>query len=132
MKAGSPKRPAWQYSTRQQRNIHPLFLTDTEVSVLVFDLLHRTYGYPLEYVIECLAPTTERDFSLLPERKQDIYRMLQAVHIHGSPDGPWFFLIAQSAQADQPYRLIGVTDTSMLRPQVFVFSSHLRSASRMS
>ncbi|GAH71048.1 unnamed protein product, partial [marine sediment metagenome] len=35
----------------------PLFLTDTEVSVLVFDLLHRIYGYPLEYVIESLAPT---------------------------------------------------------------------------
>jgi len=102
-----------------QRNIHPLFLTDTEVSVLVFDLLHRTYGYPLEYVIEALAPTTERDFSLLPESKQQIYRMLQTVHIHGSPDGPWFFLIAQSAQTERAYRLIGVTDTSMLRPQVF-------------
>jgi len=102
-----------------QRNIHPLFLTDTEVSVLVFDLLHRNYGYPLEYVIESLAPTTERDFTLLPKDKQHIYRMLQTVHIHGSPDGPWFFLIAQSAQPEQVYRLIAITDTSMLRPQVF-------------
>lgn len=105
-----------------QRNIHPLFLTDTEVSVLVFDLLHRTYGYPLEYVIECLAPTTERDFTLLPPDKQEVYRMLQTVHMHGSPDGPWFFLIAQSvADSDGPRhaRLIGITDTSMLRPQVF-------------
>jgi glutamate synthase domain-containing protein 1/glutamate synthase domain-containing protein 3 len=100
-----------------QRNIHPLFLTDTEVSVLVFDLFHRTYGYPLEYVIEALAPTTERDFALLPEEKQSIYRRLQTVHIHGSPDGPWFFLIAQSAPGE--YRLVGITDTSMLRPQVF-------------
>jgi glutamate synthase domain-containing protein 1/glutamate synthase domain-containing protein 3 len=102
-----------------QRNIYPLFLTDTEVSVLVFDLLHRTYSYPLEYVIESLAPTTERDFTLLPEEKKPIYRQLQTVHIHGSPDGPWFFLIAQSAQAQGAYRLIGITDTSMLRPQVF-------------
>ncbi|MGD0922540.1 MAG: glutamate synthase [Terriglobia bacterium] len=102
-----------------QRNIYPLFLTDTEVSVLVFDLLHRTYAYPLEYVIESLAPTTERDFTLLPEEKKQIYRQLQTVHIHGSPDGPWFFLIAQSAQAQGEYRLIGITDTSMLRPQVF-------------
>ena len=54
----------------KQRDIHPLFLTDTEVSVQVFDLLHRIYGYPLEYVIESLAPTTERDFTLLPEHKQ--------------------------------------------------------------
>jgi glutamate synthase domain-containing protein 3 len=105
-----------------QRNIRPLFLTDTEVSVLVFDLLRRTYGYPLEYVIESLAPTTERDFTLLPPEKQNIYRRLQTVHIHGSPDGPWFFLIAQSERdGDGPRnaRLIGITDTSMLRPQVF-------------
>ncbi|HEV3253114.1 MAG TPA: hypothetical protein VG033_01820 [Candidatus Acidoferrales bacterium] len=102
-----------------QRNIFPLFLTDTEVSVLVFDLLYRTYGYPLEYVIEALAPTTERDFTLLPAEKQEIYHWLQTVHLHGSPDGPWFFLIAQSAQAERAYRLIGITDTSMLRPQVF-------------
>ena len=102
-----------------QRKIYPLFLTDTEVSVLVFDLLHRTYGYPLEYIIESLAPTTERDFTLLPEEKQHIYQMLQQVHIHGSPDGPWFFLIAQSAQPERAFRLIGITDTSKLRPQVF-------------
>ncbi len=102
-----------------QRNIYPLFLTDTEVSVLVFDLLHRTYGYPLEHVIEALAPTTERDFTLLPEDKRELYRLLQTVHIHGSPDGPWFFLIAQSAPAERAYRLVGITDTSMLRPQVF-------------
>jgi glutamate synthase domain-containing protein 1/glutamate synthase domain-containing protein 3 len=105
-----------------QRNLYPLFLTDTEVSVLVFDLLYRTYGYPLEYVIESLAPTTERDFSRLPPEKQELYRMLQTVHIHGSPDGPWFFLIAQSeANGRRPRhaRLVGITDTSMLRPQVF-------------
>jgi glutamate synthase domain-containing protein 1/glutamate synthase domain-containing protein 3 len=102
-----------------QSGIRPLFLTDTEVAVLVFDLLHRTYGYPLEYVIEAMAPTTERDFTLLPEDKQRIYRALQAVHMHGSPDGPWFFLIAQSAAARGASRLIGITDTSMLRPQVF-------------
>ncbi len=105
-----------------QRNLRPLFLTDTEVSVLVFDLLHRTYGYPLEYVIEALAPTTERDFHMLPPEKQRIYRMLQTIHIHGSPDGPWFFLIAQSVPYDggpRAARLLGITDTSMLRPQVF-------------
>jgi len=102
-----------------QRNIYPLFLTDTEVSVLLFDLLHRTYSYPLEYVIESLAPTTERDFALLPKEKQTIYQQLQTAHIHGSPDGPWFFLIAQSVPAQGVYRLIGITDTSMLRPQVF-------------
>ena len=102
-----------------QQNRHPLFLTDTEVAVLVFDLLHRIYGYPLEYVIEALAPTTERDFALLPEDKQAVYDTIGRTHIHGSPDGPWFFLIAQSMIAEGTRRLIGITDTSMLRPQVF-------------
>ena len=105
-----------------QRNIYPLFLTDTEVSVQVFDLLHRIYEYPLEYVIESLAPTTERDFTKLPDEKKQLYQMLQTTHMHSSPDGPWFFLIAQSEPADmksEAYRLIGITDTSMLRPQVF-------------
>ena len=103
----------------EQRRLHPLFLTDTEVAVLVFDLLSRQYGYPLEHVIEAMAPTTERDFALLPPDKQRLYRMLQAVHMHGSPDGPWFFLIAQSQRRERAHRLIGITDTSMLRPQVF-------------
>ena len=29
-----------------QRNIYPLFLTDTEASALLFDLLYRKYNYP--------------------------------------------------------------------------------------
>lgn len=102
-----------------QRNIVPLFLTDTEVSVLLFDVLNRTYGYPLEYIIEALAPTTERDFTLLPEEKQKVYRAIQATHIHGSPDGPWFFIIGRNCFYDNKFQLMGITDTSMLRPQVF-------------
>ena len=105
-----------------QHNIFPLFLTDTEVSVLMFDLLHRTFRYPLEYVIETLAPTTERDFTMLPPDRRAAYGLLQTTHMHGSPDGPWYFLLAQSlAQGSGPReaRLIGITDTSMLRPQVF-------------
>lgn len=105
-----------------ERNIHPHFLTDTEVAVLLFDLFYRKYAYPLEYVIEALAPTTERDFTLLPADKRRIYHSLQKTHMQGSPDGPWFFLIAQSLQTlhkKRQYSLIGITDTSMLRPQVF-------------
>ncbi len=117
-----------------QRHLYPLFLTDTEVAVLLFDLWARTYGYPLEYVIEAMAPTTERDFWMLPPQRQRTYRAIQAAHMHGSPDGPWFFIIARSmtepqsrspavAQAGDDgamaWQLIGITDTSMLRPQVF-------------
>ncbi|MBW1704825.1 MAG: glutamate synthase [Deltaproteobacteria bacterium] len=102
-----------------QRNIYPLFLTDTEVSVQLFDLYSRTYGYPMEYVIEALAPTMERDFDQLPPEKQQVYRAIQATHIHGSPDGPWFFIIARNDTQNRRLQLIGITDTAMLRPQVF-------------
>jgi glutamate synthase domain-containing protein 1/glutamate synthase domain-containing protein 3 len=105
----------------KQRNIYPQFLTDTEVSALLFDLLDRTYGYPLEYIIEALAPTTELDFDRLPADKQRIYRAIQTTHIHGSPDGPWFFIIARNVARENKFQLIGITDTAMLRPQVFAF-----------
>lgn len=104
-----------------QRHIRPQFLTDTEVSALMFDLLHRTYHYPLEYIIEALAPTTELDFDRLPPEKQEVYRAIQAAHIHGSPDGPWFFILARNLARENKYQLLGITDTAMLRPQVFAF-----------
>jgi glutamate synthase domain-containing protein 1 len=103
----------------KQRNIYPQFLTDTEVSALLFDLLDRTYHYPLEYIIEALAPTTELDFDRLPQDKQGIYKAIQTTHIHGSPDGPWFFIIARNVAREDRFQLIGITDTAMLRPQVF-------------
>jgi glutamate synthase domain-containing protein 1/glutamate synthase domain-containing protein 3 len=103
----------------KQRNIFPLFLTDTEVSVLLFDLWSRVYGYSLEEVIEALAPTTERDFLMLPPEKQRHYKAIQVAHLHGSPDGPWFFIIARNEPYEKRFQLIGITDTSMLRPQVF-------------
>jgi len=108
----------------RQRNIYPLFLTDTEVSVLLFDLLNRVYEYPLESIIEAFAPTTERDFHLLPEQKKKIYRAIQASHIHSSPDGPWFFIIGRTNIKQKSFELLGITDTSMLRPQVFALQKN--------
>jgi len=103
----------------KQHNIFPQFLTDTEVSVLLLDLFNRTFEYPMEYIIEALAPTSEYDFDLLPPEKQHVYRYIQAAHIHASPDGPWFFIIARNNPYKNYFQLIGITDTSMLRPQVF-------------
>jgi glutamate synthase domain-containing protein 3 len=106
----------------RQRNIRQQFLTDTEVSVQLFDLWDRVYKYPLEYIIEALAPTTELDFDQLPPEKQDVYRQIQSTHIHASPDGPWFFIIARSQPDRRQVQLLGITDTAMLRPQVFALS----------
>ena len=105
----------------KERNYEPLFLTDTEVAILVFDLLYRVYEYPLEYLIEALAPTLERDFYKLPLEKRKIYREIQALHMTSSPDGPWFFIIAGHDPRLKQFQLIGITDTSMLRPQVFSY-----------
>jgi glutamate synthase domain-containing protein 1/glutamate synthase domain-containing protein 3 len=102
-----------------QRNIFPRFLTDTEVSVLLFDLMNRAYKYPTEYIIEALAPTTELDFDRLSAEKREIYRQIQAAHVHAAPDGPWFFIIARSLAETKEFQLLGITDTAMLRPQVF-------------
>ena len=48
-----------------------------------------------------------------------IYRQIQAAHVHASPDGPWFFIIARSLAESKSFQLMGITDTAMLRPQVF-------------
>ncbi|MBU4276304.1 MAG: glutamate synthase [Proteobacteria bacterium] len=103
----------------RQHGIATQFLTDTEVAVLLFDLWTRVYHYPLEYVIEAMAPTTELDFERLSAQRKPVYRAIQAMHMHGSPDGPWFFIIARSNPDQDLYQLLGITDTSMLRPQVF-------------
>jgi len=103
----------------KQRNYIPLFLTDTEEAALMLDLWSRVYKYPLEYLIEAMAPTSEMDFDLLPPDKQSVYKAIQTHHVNGSPDGPWFFIIASNNIADKALQLIGITDTAMLRPQVF-------------
>jgi glutamate synthase domain-containing protein 1/glutamate synthase domain-containing protein 3 len=102
-----------------QWGLSPQFVTDTEVAVQLFDLYTRVLGYPLEYAIEALAPTPEGDFQRLPKRRQRIYRALQSAHLHGSPDGPWFFIIARLDPVTAAPQLIGIADVSMLRPQVF-------------
>ncbi len=93
--------------------------TDTEEAALLLDLCSRVYKYPLEYMIETMAPTSERDFDMLPPEKQQIYKAIQTHHVGASPDGPWFFIIARNDVRDGQFQLIGITDTAMLRPQVF-------------
>jgi glutamate synthase domain-containing protein 3 len=44
--------------------------------------------------------------------------------VHASPDGPWFFIIARSQKEQNRLQLLGITDTAMLRPQVFALSDN--------
>jgi glutamate synthase domain-containing protein 1/glutamate synthase domain-containing protein 3 len=107
------------YEYLKQRNYYPLFLTDTEEAALLLDLWSRVYKYPLEHLIEAMAPTTEMDFDMLPAEKQKLYKAIQTHHVNCSPDGPWFFIIARNDVKNNQFQLIGITDTAMLRPQVF-------------
>ncbi len=107
------------YEYLKQRNYFPLFLTDTEEAALLLDLWSRVYKYPLEYLIEAMAPTSEMDFDMLPPDKQELYKAIQTHHVNASPDGPWFFIIARNDVRNRQFQLIGITDTAMLRPQVF-------------
>jgi len=107
------------YEYLKQRNYYPLFLTDTEEAALLLDLWSRVYKYPLEYLIEAMAPTSEMDFDMLPAQKQALYRAIQTHHVPSSPDGPWFFIIARNDVQNRQFQLIGITDTAKLRPQVF-------------
>jgi hypothetical protein len=70
-----------------------------------------------------MAPTTEHDFDRLPPEKQGIYRAIQQNHVYNSPDGPWFFIIARNDVYKKQFQLIGITDTAMLRPQVFAIGN---------
>ena len=54
-----------------------------------------------------------------PLDKQTVYKAIQTHHVNASPDGPWFFIIARNNIQDKALQLIGITDTAMLRPQVF-------------
>jgi glutamate synthase domain-containing protein 3 len=103
----------------KQRNYYLLFLTDTEEAALLLDLWNRVYKYPLEHLIEAMAPTSEMDFDMLPPEKQELYKAIQTHHVNSSPDGPWFFIIARNDVRNDQFQLIGITDTAMLRPQVF-------------
>ncbi len=107
-----------------QNGREPLFSTDTEVAALLFDLWTRIYEYPLEYAIEAFAPTTERDFAMLTAEKQHIYQLIQSYHVQNSPDGPWFFIVARNDDVEDQFQLLGITDTSMLRPQVFALQEN--------
>ncbi len=79
-------------------------------------------GLPLPDGVHHRGPGADhrgRISTACPPRSSAIYRQIQAAHIHASPDGPWFFIIARSLAETRQFQLLGITDTAMLRPQVF-------------
>jgi glutamate synthase domain-containing protein 1 len=103
----------------KQFNLKPYFRTDTEAAALIYYLYNNLHKYPLEYLIEALAPTSEHDYTQLTTERQKVYNLIQQIHKENSPDGPWFFIINGNNHEKKELELIGITDTSMLRPQIF-------------
>ncbi|MCI0693373.1 glutamate synthase-related protein [candidate division KSB1 bacterium] len=105
----------------------PQFRTDTEMAAKAFGIL-KQMAYPTPHLIEAIAPTTGLDLARLkkiaPQLAAD-FEAIQKSQISGSPDGPWFFIIADSIATpnsdDRTLRMLGVTDTSVLRPSVFAW-----------
>ncbi len=101
----------------------PQFRTDTEMAAKAYSIL-KQMGYPQTHIIEAIAPTTGIDLQRLkkvnPELAAD-FEAIQKTHVGGSPDGPWFFIIGDQDAVTRDLRIIGLTDTSVLRPSVFVW-----------
>jgi glutamate synthase domain-containing protein 2/glutamate synthase domain-containing protein 3/glutamate synthase domain-containing protein 1/Pyruvate/2-oxoacid:ferredoxin oxidoreductase delta subunit len=101
----------------------PQFRTDTEMAAKAYAIL-KQMGYPQTHVIEAIAPTTGIDLQRLkkvnPELAAD-FEAIQKSQIAGSPDGPWFFIVGDQDAVTRDLRVIGLTDTSVLRPSVFVW-----------
>jgi glutamate synthase domain-containing protein 2/FAD/FMN-containing dehydrogenase/glutamate synthase domain-containing protein 3/glutamate synthase domain-containing protein 1 len=105
----------------------PQFRTDTEMAAKAFGIL-KQMAYPTPHLIEAIAPTTGLDLARLqkidPKLAAD-FEAIQKSQISGSPDGPWFFIIADSIETpnseDRTLRMLGVTDTSVLRPSAFAW-----------
>ena len=107
----------------RQRNIFPQFLTDTEVSVLLFDLWNRVYQYPLEYIIEALAPDHRAGLRPLPAGEAaDLPRRSRRPTSTPRPTGRGSSSSPAAWPRPKQFQLLGITDTAMLRPQVFALA----------
>jgi hypothetical protein len=72
-----------------------------------------------EYILEALAPTTEHDFHASMKSK-DLRAIQRAICTRAG----WSLVLYHRAEArGDEMQLIGITDTSMLRPQVFALQT---------
>ncbi|MCG8608117.1 glutamate synthase-related protein [bacterium] len=101
----------------------PQFRTDTEMAAKAYAIL-KQMGYPQSHIFEAIAPTTGIDMQRLREINPGLaadFETIQKTQIAGSPDGPWFFIIGDQDPVSRDLRIIGLTDTSVLRPSVFAW-----------
>jgi glutamate synthase domain-containing protein 3/glutamate synthase domain-containing protein 1 len=101
----------------------PQFRTDTEMAAKAYSIL-KQMGYPQSHIFEAIAPTTGIDMQRLREINPGLatdFETIQKIQIAGSPDGPWFFIIGDQDPVSRDLKIVGLTDTSVLRPSVFAW-----------
>jgi glutamate synthase domain-containing protein 1 len=94
----------------EQFGYHCTMQTDTEVIAYAVDLLMRKHHLPLELVARILAAPFWDDIERMPEKEQELARVLRQVYGSLLLNGPFAVVIAHHGE------MIGLTDRIRLRP----------------
>ena len=99
-----------------QRNLFPQFLTDTEVSVMLFDLMNRDTNIRSNTSLKRSRRPRNSTSTACPRKNSASTAKSRRRRSTASPDGPWFFIIARrsgserlSAPGDHRYRDVAAT-----------------------
>ena len=125
--AGAQRRlrqlPFGDASTCAQRNIYPAVPhRHRSVGAVVRPAGTALYDYPLEYIIEALAP--DHGTGLRPAaagEAADLPARSRPPTSTARPTAPGSSSSPATWPGQKQFQLMGITDTAMLRPQVFAF-----------
>lgn len=87
-------------------------MTDTEVVVYLFDLLHRRHGLPLEIISGILAPPFWSEIESMEDEERELWMMARQIYGPALLNGPFSVIVGH------PRFMVGLADRIMLRPLV--------------
>lgn len=87
-------------------------MTDTEVVVYLFDLLHRRHGLPLEVTCAVMAAPFWNEIERMNDKEAAFWRTIRQVYASALLNGPFSVIIGF------PEGMVGLADRIMLRPLV--------------
>lgn len=91
---------------------HCYQMTDTEVVVYLFDLLHRRHRLPVEVACAVMAAPFWSEIERMPEADAEAWRVMRQVYAGALLNGPFSVIIGS------PEGMVGLADRIMLRPLV--------------
>lgn len=87
-------------------------MTDTEVVVYLFDLLHRRHGFPIDLTCLVLAAPFWSDIDKMEPERAEFWRVMRQVYGSALLNGPFSVIVGY------PGGMVGLADRIMLRPLV--------------